>query len=229
MATYKPAAHISDIRGHIQNTTYSRNRLGNFMKIRKGPLDRRTLLQLTQRELMRSLTYDWNNTLDAADRLTWNNLSLLTTMMNSAGIQFHPSGYNLFLRQGLVCASVGETFSHVAPTTAFHTAPTFSFNISNLGWLSIVTDVGWTSAITGTLRFFSSPILNPGRLSWSGPWSVSPLYDIAWIAANLPNCILWRTLGMWFESRLFLLVRGAVADGANWKTTFSQFASIPRS
>lgn len=195
MATYKPAAHIADIRGHIQNTTYSRNRLGNFMKIRKGPLDRRTLPQLTQRELVRTATLAWNNTLDATERLSWNNLGLLTTFMNTAGIQFHPSGYNLFLRQFLAATSVGLTPSNTAPDNAASPAPTFEVSFSYAGGSYITTDNGWCAGKTGACRWFFSPLLKQGRSTWSGPWRRPTGGDtlkatLATIAAAMPTYMI---------------------------------------
>ena len=229
MATYKPAAHIADIRGHIQNTTYSRNRLGNFMKTRKGPLDRRSLSQLTVRNNFLFCSNYWHNILDDADRLTWTNLSLLTTFMNSAGIQFHPSGFNLFMRQALFYQDFLETFSDIAPTAAAAPAPTFTISCTAGGLIYITGDGGWCTGKTGFVRKFISPPLPPGRMTWSGPWTpagggFTKFNTIAYIDSNIPTCAIGNASDFSVDQSCIVHFKASYVSGPGLCLTWPQFA-----
>jgi len=231
MATYKPAAHISDIRGHIQNTTYSRNRLGNFMKVRKGPLDRRTLAQLTVRNNFDFCVNYWHNILDDADRLTWNNLSLLTVFMNSAGIQFHPSGFNLFLRQALFYQDILETFSDVAPDNAAAPAPTFTISCVAGDFIYITADTGWCSGKTGFVRKFISPPLHPGRMTWSGPWTPAgggfvKFDTIGDIETGLPTTKIGNAAAFAVDDTCVVHFKASYVSGSGLCLTWPQFCRV---
>jgi hypothetical protein len=226
MATYKPAAHIADIRGHIQNTTYSRNRLGNFMKIRKGPLDRRTLPQLTRRTYMRQIVTLWNDILTPAQRQTWVDLSLLTIFMNSAGIQFHPSGFNLWIRAASFAYGTLLPIPDNAPDNAASPAPTFTMVATAGANVEITADAGWCAGKNGLCRFFVSPTLHNGRYSWSGPWLQTIDVLTATILAGLPNYVLCACPPSISENRLFIVAKGGYPDGVGNTITWPQFIPL---
>jgi hypothetical protein len=226
MATYKPAAHIADIRGHIQNTTYSRNRLGNYLKTRKGPLDRRTLPQLTQRAYLKTAIYLWTSLLAASDRTAWNNLALLTTFMNAAGIQYHPTGYNLFLRVALFQMSIGSAPSVHPPNNAASPASTFVIVATHGANIVIASDGGFATGKTGATRFYISPRLKPSRFSWTGPWEQSPHFTLAAIAAGLPNFVIAATPTSSAGDRIYITTRSFYLDGAGHTLTWPQFIPV---
>jgi len=163
MATYKPAAHISDIRGHVQNAVYSRNRLGNYIKLRKAPLDRQTPDQLTQRTLMHGANAFWLNDMTSTDRTTWNSLGLLTTWYNKAGIAYHPSGFNLFIRMYLFCYDPTEQLVFLAPTTAAAPAPTFTITADSGATtpINLTADAAWCHLKVGYAKFSISAPTRP--------------------------------------------------------------------
>jgi len=226
MATYKPAAHIADIRGSIQNTTYSRNRLGGFLKIRKGPMDRRSLAQLQRRAAMRSAVDHWNDILSAAQRQTWNDLSLLTTFMNSAGIQFHPSGFNLFLRQFLFCEGTLQVIGLAAPGNAASPAPTFTIVATAGANIVVTADAGWCGVKAGYVRFFISPRLRPGRSSWSGPWLTPVIAEISDIDDDLPAFIVSATPSSASDDSLYIIAKAVYTDGVSNTITWPQFIPL---
>jgi hypothetical protein len=191
MATYKPAAHIADIRGHVQNAVYSKNRLGNYIKLRKAPLDRRTALQLTQRALMFDAVAYWRDTISDANRILWNNLGLLTTWYNKSGIAYHPSGFNLFNRMFIFTQSSGTAATYVAPNVAASAAPTFTFSSATNGTLdhTIVSDAGWCTAKTGYVRFITTDGYAPSIFYPAWPTRTPGWIPINVIAGSFP--MLW--------------------------------------
>jgi hypothetical protein len=188
MATYKPAAHIADIRGHVQNAVYSRNRLGGYIKLRKAPLDRRTPDQLTQRQLLFNAVHYWRVDLSDANRLLWNSLGLLTLWYNKAGIAYHPSGFNLFVRMYIFTQASGLISSYVAPDVAAATAPTFTYSTETNGASTNIalTDPGWCAGKVGYVRFTTTDAYAPSIFYPAWPSKVYAWFDIEIIEGNFP-------------------------------------------
>jgi hypothetical protein len=168
----------------------------------------------------------WTVTMDNAERQAWNDLALLTTFMNTAGIQFHPSGFNLFMRQYLAVSSAVLTPLADAPTNAASPAPTFSITATAGANMVITTDSGWCGAKDGRCRFALSAALKPSRYTWSGPWPNSFSTGTATIAAGLPNYVLCPTPDGVAGQRLYLIVKACYTMPVGYTVTWPQFLSL---
>lgn len=227
MATYKPAAHIADIRGHIQNAVYSKNRLGNYLKLRKAPLDRRTADQLTQRSLMHDAVAYWHDTLGDAGRILWNNLGLLTNWYNKSGIAYHPSGFNLFTRMYLFCIPTPGAMDYDAPDAAAAAAPTFTFT-TDAGFAAVITaDAGWCTGKTGYVHFFTSPAFSNSIYNYSGTYLNSEWANIDDIESVLPIFTLHDLIAGNVGDRVQIIAKAYYASGSGNTVTWPQIINQP--
>lgn len=173
MASVKYAAHIADLRGSVENATFSRNRLGAFMRPRFKPSDPKSQAQLTLRAYHADGVYAWRNTCTESQRSDWNDLALLTPLINRAGLQYYPTGFNLFMRMYLFVASGAGTPDLDAPDTAICTTPPLEFEGTDGGSLYITDDGAWFSGATGVLKIWIASDIGPARYYHRGPWDAS--------------------------------------------------------
>lgn len=204
MATTKYAAHIADIRGTVGNATFSRNRLGGYVRNHFIPADPRSFKQIRRRTYHHNAVGAWHNTLSDAQRIAWNDLGLQTTFINSAGVQYHPSGFNLYMRMYLFCSISGEAIDHDAPDAATAAAPPLTITLNALAQFKCTANEGWNIGKTGYIAFHISPILGPAIYSYSGPWKHYTTFTIAAFAAGIPNGVIGFDAEATKGDRLFL-------------------------
>ena len=186
MATVKYAPHISEIHGSIQNTTYSKNRLGAYLKVRTVGIDRRTVEQITRRHFHYNAVQHWHDTLDEAHKILWNDLGLLTTFYNKAGIAYHPSGFNLFVRMYTFSIEANAHFDDDAPAAAAASPPDLLIEGQRTLTIECWVLNNWTAGKVGNLKFFVSPPLSNGIFNYSGKWYETVWFDIETIEAGPP-------------------------------------------
>ena len=191
MATVKFAPHISEIHGSIQNATYSRNRLGPFIKLKRVGIDRRTATQISRRQFHAAAVYAWHNTLSQLQIDAWNDLALTTTFYNKASIAYHPSGFNIFIRMFTFTRGQSSTIDIDAPTTAAAAPPDLQISISSAGVISAYALNSWQDGKTGYLKTFASPALPSGRQTFSGSWFASAWTDLS----TIPDIGSWVQIG----------------------------------
>ena len=180
MATVKYAAHISEIHGSIQNATYSRNRLGPFLKIKRVGIDRRTGPQISRRNIHAACVLYWHSSMDEAHRIAWNDLGLITTFYNKASIPYHPSGFNLFMRANtFTYPNAYATILPDAPLAAAQAPPDLLIVAYATAGIWAQQLNSWPGGATGILKFFVSPALSTGRFTYSGTW-----YSTTWFAIS---------------------------------------------
>lgn len=112
MATAIPSSLISDIRGSIGTQTWSRNRGGIYVKLRKAPINPNTVPQQTARQRVRSATIAWRN-LTQAQRDKYDLIAKQHTSIDRLGNPSSISGYNLYVRHYTILSLVGAP----SPTT----------------------------------------------------------------------------------------------------------------
>jgi hypothetical protein len=129
----------------------------------------------------------WHDTLDDAHRILWNDLGLLTTWFNKAGIQYHPSGFNLFVRMYSFTIASGQAIDNDAPTAAAAAAPTFTITTPHAGNFQVTADAGWCTGKTGYVRLSYSVPLGPAQYTAKGAPYSTYWEDIDVIEAALPT------------------------------------------
>lgn len=118
MVSVKFGPIVSDARGSIGGTTFSRSRAGAFARSRRKGVFSQTNLRSSWAANM-SYQYDyWLNHTPQADREDWNTLGDNTTFTNALGVEYHPSGWNLFLRTNSLALFFGLAHASLAPASA---------------------------------------------------------------------------------------------------------------
>lgn len=113
MASITFGSIVAEARGSVGSDTYSRNQWGAYVKARTTPTNPNTALQVASRLLMSNAVAAWRALTDA-QRFGYIQIADTFKKQNRVGQQYPLTGYNLFIRQHIICAVVGE----VAPTKA---------------------------------------------------------------------------------------------------------------
>jgi len=227
MPTVKYAPHISDVRGSMGNTTYSRNRLGNYLKVRKPPLNRRSLEQLLRRQIHTLGVAHWRSINPPSLRVDWNDLALLTTWYNRAAIPYSPSGFNAFMRMYNFCKESGQAMDYDAPDAAAATPPTFEFAALEEDDVAVTVDNGWCTDKTGWLKFWLSPALSRAAYTFSGSWLETAWYDIDVVEAGLNNFKIFDCPPVDLPKQRLSVVAKAIFDsGAGHTVTWPQIENF---
>jgi len=87
---------ISDARGSLGGTTFARNRAGIYTRARVAPTQPRTTSQQDNRANFATLTQQWR-TLSRTQIEGWNTLAGSTTLQDTLGHSYSPSGLQLYI------------------------------------------------------------------------------------------------------------------------------------
>jgi len=89
---------VTDIRGSIGGTTFSRNQGGNYARARTKPINQRSALQTERRARISELGRSWWDTLDQAERENWVTYAEQTSWTNRLGQTISISGIAAYVR-----------------------------------------------------------------------------------------------------------------------------------
>lgn len=162
MAKVKFSALISEMRGKLNGSVFSRNRGGAYIRNKVTPLNPQTIFQVGVRSFFTTLTQAWRG-LAAAERAAWNSAVANFVGTDIFGDSLTLSGANLHQRLNLNLLNIGEP----AITTPPVPAPVIPFATMTLA----VSEGGGTVAIaytdvilaTDTVLVFMTPGVSPGR------------------------------------------------------------------
>lgn len=90
------SALISDARNKLGGDVFARNRAGLYVRVKVQPANPRTPAQQSNRAQFSSLTKAWRS-LSSAQILGWNTLAGSSTLVDTLGNSFAPSGIQLFI------------------------------------------------------------------------------------------------------------------------------------
>lgn len=135
MASISTGPIVSEIRGKIGDTIYSRNTGGAYSKAYVVPVQPNTAIQLTRRAQMAEAIANWQ-ALSDDERMLWVRLSELTRSKGSL-LKGRRAGYSLFVSRDLNRQIIGGS---IPPT------PNYS-NFAPLG------QVSWVSLTTEEMRY----------------------------------------------------------------------------
>jgi len=212
MALIKYGPAIADARGSVGGTVFSRNGSGAYMKQRTTPTYSATPKQTTQANIFAAVVSDWRNVLTIAQRLTWADLAVATTLRNKLGESFSPSGMQLFVRANNLLEITGQAHVAVAPNNAVAPAAPLTLVYAIGTGIDITAIDGFDDASAGFLLVRHSGPVGLTRNYWTGPYPYSMLVEYTDLAA-LPELLL-ATAGLQADSRYFFAIRGADDDGA---------------
>lgn len=178
MALIKTGGAISEIRGSIGGTTFSRGRYGAIARNRTVPVQPNSEKQNAVRQILGDLVSRWGD-FDQAVRDGWNLYANGTPMINRLGETIYLSGQNHFIRSSMCRAVAFLDPVAIAPAifNLGQTDPTITANIADLlapgsSAISATFDntLDWASATKGALILYTGIPQNQGVAYYKGPW-----------------------------------------------------------
>lgn len=114
MAKFTPGAIISEIRGTIASTTFSKNASGAIIRNRVTPINRNTTAQSNQRQIFANISSSWRG-LTQAQRDSWIEATPDFPYQDSLGQTKFLTGAQLFQKLNLNIIQLGGTMIEEAP------------------------------------------------------------------------------------------------------------------
>lgn len=181
MALLRLGPLVADIRGSIGGTVFSRGYGGNIARNRTKPVYPGTSKQSERTALMSTLVAHWQGTLTNPERVAWNNLAKATTLRNRLGMDFTPSGFNIYTRANFYLALTGQSLITAAPAAAVTPAiPATMDYLEGTGCRITAIDAFDTSP-AGKFMIQRTLNLPQSRYFFKGPWDIT----LAWALTDL--------------------------------------------
>lgn len=121
MAKFTPGAIIGEIRNKIAAHVYTRNKAGAAIRLKVTPINRRSSLQTTRRQVLSSLSASWRG-LSAANLAAWNAAAANFPQSDNLGQTVILTGQQLYVRCNANLNLIGVAVVSTAPiVTTFAT------------------------------------------------------------------------------------------------------------
>jgi len=160
MAKFTPGAIVSEVRGKIAATVFSRNKGGAIIRNRIKPINRRSVLQSTRRQVLGNLASSWRG-LSEAQRASWNTGAPNFPVQDTLGQTIYLSGEQMYVRFNANLVLIGESEIQTAPTS-------FAFSIFS------ITLTAAAGAGTISLAFTPDPMPTDNNLAVYATEPLSP-------------------------------------------------------
>lgn len=169
MANVLLGGGVTDIRGSIGGTTFSRNAGGNYARGRMKPVNPRSPLQNARRAEIANLAKQWSNVLTEQQREDWRAYAMGTSWTNKLGQSIEISGLAAFIRLNVFERMTPSVPILAAPTAMGHGGGvTFTFDAeSDTTKIQVDEPTGAFDKDTDihTLWFFCGIPTEPGRIA----------------------------------------------------------------
>jgi hypothetical protein len=137
MAKFTPGVVIGEIRNKIAAMVFTRNKAGAAIRLRITPINRRSTLQTTRRQVLSSLSANWRG-LSAANLAAWNAAAANFPQSDNLGQTVLLTGQQLYVRCNANLALVGVAAVSTAPVvTTFATLAYGTVTATAAGTFSI--------------------------------------------------------------------------------------------
>jgi hypothetical protein len=175
MALIKFGGGITEMRGSMGGNTYSRNRMGAYLRARTKPVNPNTDRQAAVRAAMALLTDRWGQVLTALQRTAWNLYGANVVMTNKLAESINLTGFNHYIRSNQWLARVGAPTIDPGPTVfEIPTAdPLFAVTISeatNTWTVTFDDGMDWVSEDGAQMIMYNGSPQNAQRNFFGGPW-----------------------------------------------------------
>ncbi len=175
MALVKFGGGVTEMRGSIAGTVFSRNSSGAYARARTKPVNPNTERQDNVRGGVASATTRWSQTLNDTSRILWNEYAALVAMKNRlAETTFH-SGFNHYIRSNAFRMSLGFAAIDAAPANGELPAHDPSISIAPSAGsqqLNVTFDnsMDWANEAGGVLFVHQGRPQNAQRFRFFGPY-----------------------------------------------------------
>lgn len=168
-------AGITDARGSIGGTTFSRNRFGGYTRARTTPVNPMSSRQTGIRAAVMFLAEQWRESpMDDAKRAAWELYADSVNWQNKLGQIVHLTGYNMFMRSNLARLYTNSAIVTAGPTTfslpANDESATFSYTTGAKNSLSYDDTMDWCSEDGAGMSIYAGIPQNTSRTFFNGPW-----------------------------------------------------------
>jgi len=203
LITYSPA--ISDMRGSVGASTFTRSRAGNIIRTKIKPCEQQSNAHTQARAYLSILTDAWANTLTDAQRIAWNDLANQTTLVNALGRTHQPTGRDLFLRVNIPVTS-DHPLIDTAPDTALYPIVPLSMRHYTGPDRLRVQSIGNNPCLLDTLLmlWYSNPIKTTINTQ-PKTWNFSGIY-VYW-ATNAVDTSITITTPSFYPCRVWVRAR----------------------
>lgn len=174
MALINLGGGVTDIRGSIGGTCFSRGPAGNYARARRKPINPRSNAQMLVRANLGRLTDDWSTVLTEPERESWRQYASGTNFKNALGQTIKITGLAAFLRTSALLLLIGEDVQETAPVETGQAGPlSYEFSIDAAEQeISIdVINPPWDKDTNDDHAIFFMGLPNPaGRLALPRLW-----------------------------------------------------------
>ena len=154
MASIKLGTLVTDIRGAVGGTIFSRNRGGAYARKNTSPTNPMTSDQTTVRATMANVSAEWRN-LTSAQKNAWNAAAPNFPYLDKFGDSREYSGQQLFLKMNLMIFALD-------PAATLTTSPPAPQSLTAISQATItLTNVAGVLTFTGTIN--SATVLPAGQ------------------------------------------------------------------
>jgi hypothetical protein len=191
------SALISDARNKLGGDVFARNRAGLYVRVKVKPKNPKTTIQQSNRANFSSFTKGWRS-LTAAQIAGWNSLAGSSTLTDTLGNSYQPTGLQLFISCNRNLSLINASTIANAPTTkpsfpAILTPGSFQ-HIDSGAWGRLnVTMTAAALALWNEVQASLTPPLSNG-LSFVGG---SIYRNIGTSNGTLSNFAFWYPSALW--------------------------------
>lgn len=188
MAIFEPGPLIGRIRGRVGGAVFTNSRSAPVIRSFVQPIDPATPAQITRRANLGIIAAIWRDDLTPAQRTAWDDLAAPAHLRNSLGLQFTPTGRQLFTRTAIWQTTIPLSISFIAPANPFPFWPDTAISEA-AGPLVRLTAVGSTVGyLPLILRVQWSPPLSNAINTYDGPWALQNAR--LWAVPSVPVTIV---------------------------------------
>lgn len=160
--------------GSIGGITASRNRGGNYLRVKGVPINPNTPAQITVRVLLNALVDRWTTVLTDASRVGWQTYADNVPLANRLGELKTVTGQNMFVRSNLARIQGGEAVIDDAPsifdTGAFTETTITAAETGNQLSLAFLNTDTWANEDDSAMIVYGSRPVNASINFFKGPF-----------------------------------------------------------
>jgi len=204
MAIITPGVIVSDIRGSVGGATFTRSLAGNVIRARVRPTRNPTANQVRTTADHAIKVRHWRNELTDANRVLWNIAALSVQWRNSLGVQYAPSGFQLFMRQATPIPGSPFALPTVPPTLLKSPSlPLYLFWHEALDRIYLGSFAGSEPPADGYLTIWHSLAMPPTWYHHGGPsvyLGIRSFSSGVLFSAYFPSAVpAYRPCRLWFR------------------------------
>lgn len=175
MARITTGSIVTDIRGKLGGTVYSRNRYGTYARVLARPVNPNTTGQGTVRGIFGNLSSRFSTTLTAAERQGWTDYAAATQVTNSNGTPQFITANAMYIRCNAQRVQAGFSPVDTAPLgitsgmSALSITPTIDVSNGNIS-LAYTTVPDALKAVGSCLSVYMQQPRNPSQVFAGGQY-----------------------------------------------------------